>query len=76
LKLDHHKLLSTFAFNFNLRHYIEANESLQFITRVAHQLRLEALPLEKSPFWLHMKAGTRKYRPPRHRNPFRTSFLS
>lgn len=32
-----------------------AEESLQFITRVAHQLRLEEKPLEKSPFWAQMK---------------------
>lgn len=33
----------------------DAEESLQFITRVAHQLRLEQQPLEDSPFWAHMK---------------------
>lgn len=36
-----------------------AEESLQFITRVAHQLRLEgketSVPLWESPFWAHMK---------------------
>lgn len=32
-----------------------ADEALQFITRVAHQLRLEEHPLEKSPFWAQMK---------------------
>ena len=32
-----------------------AEEALQFITRVAHQLRLEEHPLENSPFWAHMK---------------------
>jgi len=33
----------------------DADESLKFITRVAHQLRLEAHPLETSPFWENMK---------------------
>ena len=33
----------------------DAEEALQFITRVAHQLRLEEKPLEGSPFWAHMK---------------------
>lgn len=33
----------------------DAEEALQFITRVAHQLRLEEKPLEESPFWAHMK---------------------
>ena len=32
-----------------------AEESLTFITRVAHKLRLEEKPLEKSPFWAQMK---------------------
>ena len=33
----------------------EAEEALSFITRVAHQLRLEEQPLAGSPFWAHMK---------------------
>jgi hypothetical protein len=36
-----------------------AEESLQFITRVAHQLRLEERPLHKSPFWQSMKTQAR-----------------
>ena len=34
---------------------MDAEEALQFITRVAHQLRLEEKPLEASPFWQHAK---------------------
>ena len=33
----------------------EVEEALSFITRVAHQLRLEEQPLAGSPFWAHMK---------------------